>query len=127
MLHEIIFLAVNATTTTFRVEDLVTLITTNPKLAIAVIVQIIMGLALGYIMAKVAKYVLAFIGVLVVGAVLNVWSLGGSVEEVLARFGAEAMRLKDMFMSFLTTLGILTVGPVSLGFVIGLIIGLVKK
>ena len=78
-------------------------------------------------MAKMAKYIFAFIALLVIGAVLNVWSLGGSVEDFLAKLGTSAGKLKDVVLGFINTLGLLMVGPVTLGFFIGLILGILKK
>ncbi len=113
----------NVTTTTMPLyQQLFELITSDPKVAFAVIVQILMGIALGYYMAKVIKYFLALIGVIVLGVILNVWSLGGSIEDVLMNLGVQALELKDVVLNFLSMLGVLTIGPITLGFVIGLII-----
>jgi len=107
--------------------NLIDLITSNPKVAAAVGIQILLGAALGYTMIKVLKYIAAFIGVLVIGAVLNVWSIGGSIEDIIARFGGEASQIKDLMINLIETLGVLTVGPVSLGFVIGILVGLLRS
>jgi len=100
---------------------------TNGKVLVAVIIQFILGLALGYYSAKVIKYMLALIGILVLGAVLSVWSLGGSVDEFVARLGYQAQAAIPMIKGFLATLGILTVGPVTIGFLIGLLLAITKK
>ncbi len=112
---------------TVSVADLLVMASSNPKVAVAVAVQVVMGFALGYYMAKIAKYLLALIAVLAIGAILNVWSLGGSVEDFLSRVGAEAMKLKEPIMNLITVLGILTVGPLALGFLLGLALGLTRK
>ena len=126
MMGEILLQAAT-TIPTVSVENLVSTAMSNPKVLVSVVIQVVLGIALGYLMAKMAKYVLAFIALLIVGAVLNVWSLGGSIEGFLAGFGSEAARLKDLLMGLLTTLGVLFVGPVTLGFFIGLLIGFFKK
>ena len=118
---------VNVTNTAFSITDIVSMVMSNPKVAIAIGVEVLLGAGLGYIMAKMAKYVLAFIALLVVGAVLNVWSLGGSIEDFLVKIGITASQFKDIILGFISTLGLLMVGPVTLGFFIGLIIGLLKK
>jgi len=118
---------VNATNATFSVTDIVSVAMSNPNVAIAIGIEIILGAGLGYIMAKMAKYILAFIALLIVGAVLNVWSLGGSIEDFLVKIGITASQFKDVILGFISTLGLLMVGPVTLGFFIGLIIGLLKK
>ena len=117
----------NVTNTAFSITDIVSMVMSNPKVAIAIGVEVLLGAGLGYIMAKMAKYVLAFIALLVVGAVLNVWSLGGSIEDFLVKIGITASQFKDIILGFISTLGLLMVGPVTLGFFIGLIIGLLKK
>ena len=99
----------------------------NPKVAVAIVVEVMLGAALGYIMAKMAKYIFAFIALLVIGAILNVWSLGGSIEDFLTKLGISASKLKDIALGFINTLGLLMVGPVTLGFFIGLILGVLKK
>ncbi|RLG74958.1 MAG: hypothetical protein DRO14_05140 [Thermoprotei archaeon] len=118
---------VNATNATFSVTDIVSVAMSNPNVAIAIGIEIILGAGLGYIMAKMAKYILAFIALLIVGAVLNVWSLGGSIEDFLVKIGITAAQFKDVILGFISTLGLLMVGPVTFGFFIGLIIGLLKK
>ena len=121
--------AVNNTgnVTSAMLSDFIHAALTNPQVAIAIIIEIIMGIALGYIMAKMAKYIIAFIAILIIGAVLNVWSLGGSIQGFLEKLGITAMEFKNIILGFLGTLGLLMVGPVTLGFLIGIIIGLMKK
>lgn len=109
------------------VINILSTVMSNPNLTLAILIQILLGFALGYIMIKMAKYIIAFIGILIIGALLNVWSLGLSIENLLSNFGSEALKMKDLIMSLITTLGILTVGPVTLGFILGLVIGLMKK
>ncbi|NPA99041.1 MAG: hypothetical protein GXO43_06640 [Crenarchaeota archaeon] len=121
--------AVNNTgnVTSAMLSDFIHAALTNPQVAIAIIIEIIMGIALGYIMAKMAKYIIAFIAILIIGAVLNVWSLGGSIQGFLTKLGITAMEFKNIILGFLGTLGLLMVGPVTLGFLIGIVIGLMKK
>ncbi len=99
----------------------------NPKVLIAVLIQFLLGLGLGYFSVKVLKYILALIGILILGSVLSVWSLGGSIEDFLAKVGIEAQKLYPLIQSIMATLGILTVGPVAIGFILGIIAGSVKK
>ncbi len=93
------------------------------RVAIAVLVQFLLGLGLGYVSVKVFKYVLAFIGILVLGTFLSVWSLGTSVDRVLANLGELAGVVKNL----ISILGLLTVGPVSVGFIVGALIALLRK
>lgn len=119
--------AVNVTNATLSAGDVFSVALSNPRVAVAIGIEVILGAALGYLMAKMAKYILAFIALLVVGAILNVWSLGESIEEFLMRIGTTAAELKDVILGFINMLGLLMVGPVTLGFFIGLIIGMLKK
>ncbi len=99
----------------------------NPKVLIAVLIQFLLGLGLGYFSAKVVKYILALVGILILGSILSVWSLGGSIEDYLSRFGSEAAGLWPVVQGFLQTLGILTIGPVTAGFILGVILAFMKK
>ncbi len=125
-LPEIAFAQQNVTQA-FSPTQLIDLIASEPRVAIAVAIQILMGLALGYIMVKVFKYVIAFIIVLIIGSLLNVWSLGNNTEDILSRFSSEIVVYKDVIMNIITTLGVLLVGPITVGFFLGLLIGWMKK
>ena len=98
----------------------------NPVVLVSIAVQFCLGVALGYIMAKMARYLLAFIGLLIVGALLNIWSLRAGVEDLLREVGVEALRLKNLVFKVLGAFGVLMVAPISVGFVVGLAIGLLK-
>jgi len=100
---------------------------TNTKVLIAVSVQFLLGLGLGYYSAKVIKYVLALIAIVIIGAVLSVWSIGGSVDEFVSKLGTEAQYALPLIKSFMATLGILTVGPITVGFLLGLLIAFTRK
>jgi len=109
------------------VTSIIELLLNNPKLAISVGLQLVMGLALGYVMSRVIKYVIAMVLVLVAGVLLNVWSLGGTTEDLIAVFSENLLAYKDVILSFLKTLGVLVVGPITLGFFLGLIVGWIKR
>ncbi len=113
--------------TGFNVGDIVVSILSSSRVVIAIGVEVLLSAALGYVMAKMVRYILAFIALLVIGAILNVWSLGGSVEDFLMRLKGAAGQLKGIVLDFISTLGLLMAGPVTLGFFIGLITGLLRK
>lgn len=98
----------------------------NPKVMLAVTIQFLMGLGLGYYSAKVIRYILALIGILILGSILSVWSLGGSAYDVISRMGEEAAKIYPVMQSILSALGILTIGPIAAGFILGVIIALRK-
>lgn len=104
-------------------EALLSEVLADPKVSAAIFIQFLLGLGLGYVAVKVFKYILAFIAILVLGTFLSVWSLGGSIENTLSTFGELANTAK----SFITILGLMTVGPVSVGFIVGALIGLLRK
>ncbi|GEM_PF-832085 len=98
----------------------------NPKVMLAVAIQFFMGLGLGYYSAKVIRYILALIGILILGSILSIWSLGGSAYDIISRLGEEATKIYPMVQSVLSALGILTIGPIAAGFILGAIIALRK-
>ena len=99
----------------------------NAHELITLIIEMIMGLVLGYISVKVVKYILTFILVVITGITLNVWSFGGGLSGVIANIQKEAVMLEPLIRNMLSTLGILTMGPILFGYVIGIIIGVTKK
>ena len=107
-------------------DQLIGTVMSNPKVATAVLIQIVLGFGLGYIMAKAFKYIVGFIIILFAGAVLNVWSLGSSLQGLYTNTTL-IKEYSKYAMSFLKLLGILMVGPVTLGFFLGLIVGWLKK
>ncbi len=113
--------------TTDIVQQIISTASSNPYVAVSLIIQVLLGFALGYFSVKVFKYILAFIGILVLGSFLNAWSLGGSIEETIYKYYEGFKDLIPVIKNLLITLGILTVGPVSIGFILGLIVGFMRK
>ena len=99
----------------------------NPRVLIAIGIQFALGLALGYFSVKVLKYILALIGVLILGSILSAWSLGGNINELISSIGVEVQKVLPLIKSVVSALGIFTIGPVAVGFLIGLIIGSTRK
>ena len=99
----------------------------NPRVLIAIGIQFALGLALGYFSVKVLKYILALIGVLILGSILSVWSLGGNINELISSIGVEVQKVLPLIKSVVSALGIFTIGPVAVGFLIGVIIGSTRK
>ena len=106
--------------------NLIELAQTNPQLAVAIIIQLLLGFAAGYYMAKVAKYVMALVGVFVLGSLIGAWGASGSVDDVMSRIQNIA-EFKDMAMNIIKMFGFLMVGPTAIGFLAGLILGLTRK
>ncbi|MEM0065807.1 MAG: hypothetical protein QW459_06170 [Sulfolobales archaeon] len=98
-------------------------VVSDVRVAVAVLIQFLLGLGLGYVSVKALKYIIAFIALLVLGSFLSVWSLGGSVDATLGYLGTLASNVKNL----LFVLGLITVGPVSVGFIVGALIALLRK
>ncbi len=103
------------------VEAIEVLFSSKPLLVL--ILQFILGVGLGYVSVKAFKYVIAFIILLLLGALLSLWSISEQAHALMSELGDLARRL----IGLLVALGILTVGPLSVGFLIGALLALVKK
>jgi len=113
----------STTTPAPEVSELLAAAFSNPQSAIVFIIQFLLGLALGYVAAKAFKYIIAIIIIIVIGTFLSIWSLGGSLSQVF-----ETLRpMLDLVRNFAIVLGIFTVTPIALGFVIGVVIALFRK
>jgi len=115
------------TSTQSVVNELVTKLLTNPKALVVVLIQFLLGFALGYYSAKVVKYVLALIAIIVLGSVLSVWSIGGNVNDFLTKLGTEAVKLWPVIQGVLATFGIMTVAPITIGFILGVVAAFARK
>jgi hypothetical protein len=115
-------------TTNPVIYSLVSSLSKNPYVAASVIIQLVLGIALGYVSVKALKYVLSFIGILVLGGLLNVWSFSsGSVEETLKQYYQQLEQVMPLLKNLAATIGLLTIGPVSIGYFIGVLIGLSRR
>ncbi len=109
------------------IESLASTAASNPYVALSMLIQFLLGFGLGYVAAKAAKYVLAFIAILVVGAALNVWSLGLTVEDIVRVLGERGAELKDALLWLAQVMGLMTLGPTSLGFLAGVVVALLRR
>ncbi|MEM2575152.1 MAG: hypothetical protein QXX60_01480 [Sulfolobales archaeon] len=99
----------------------------NPKTLIVMGIQFLMGLALGYFSSKVLKYLLALIVVLILGTALSIWSIGTSPESFLVGIYEYFKVLQPHIMALLQLLGLMTIGPITLGFIVGVLLAIIKK
>jgi len=95
----------------------------SPQALAVVALQFAVGFGLGYVAAKALKYVLAFAALLVLGSALSLWSVGKSPESLLE----SAKQLLAAAKELAVVLGIMTVAPVTAGFVVGAVVGLLRK
>lgn len=108
------------------IESTLSRLLSDPKTSLVFLIQLGLGLGLGYFSMKALKYIVAIVGIIFVGVLLNVWQFGG-VEGLLERLGiSEWSQLLPMFYSVVTALGLLTILPIGIGFFIGIIIAAVK-
>ncbi|MEM4557542.1 MAG: hypothetical protein QW251_01935 [Desulfurococcaceae archaeon] len=94
----------------------------NPPSIIVMLIQFILGLALGYVSVKALKYIIAFIAVLVLGVMLSIWNLGTLRKEVLESLG---LTIEAIF-KLLLVLMITAAGPTLIGFIVGIVISILK-
>lgn len=99
----------------------------NPAILTVLAIQFVLGLLLGYISVKVLKYIIAFIIILILGILLNVWSLSLSLESLTSEMGEYASKAKDLIFGLAGTLGLLTIGPIAIGFIIGALIAWIRR
>ncbi len=109
------------------IESAAQLALSNPYTLIAMAIQFLLGFGLGYVAGKAFKYVIAFIAILVLGIALNVWSLGYSLEDLVRVLGEKGGELKTALEGLLQAMGLLSLGPASLGFVLGAVTAFLRK
>lgn len=98
----------------------------NEKVLVAEAIQFLLGALLGYYGARALKYILGFIGVLALGSALQVWAVGESAGDYISRVEEGARQVLPLVKKFLVSLGILTVAPVTAGFLVGAVIGFTR-
>ena len=74
---------------------------------------------------KVIKHILALLGIIVIGVLLNVWQMGG-IKEFVTQVGLEWSKVYPLIQTVFTAFGILTMLPIGLGFFIGITIAMRK-
>ena len=122
-----VLLAMVSTAVNATIGNIIKVMISNPIAAVSLIIQFLLGFGLGYVAAKTLKYILAFVGILVLGAFLNAWSFGKTPEEALKNLGLELAKLKDFAIRLASALGLLTLGVTTIGFIVGAIVAWLKK
>jgi len=126
MLEHIAFQALN-TTTAIDISSFIGSILINPRAYIVMLIQFLLGLGLGYVAMKALKYILGAVGIIFLGIALGVWSIGNSIYETLYRMELIAKSLWEIAYSLLTALGLIVIGPVTVGFIVGALIAQFRK
>ena len=94
----------------------------NPSSIIIMLIQFVLGLALGYVSVKALKYIIAFIAILILGTMLSIWNLGALRKEVLESLGLTM----EVIFKLLLTLMITVAGPTLIGFIVGIVVSILK-
>jgi len=108
-------------------SDLISELMSNPKFYASTLIQFLMGFLVGYFSFKIIKYVIALLITLVIGSFLSVWSLGDSLSTLLSRLFPEIVNAMPYIITALQILGVVIVGPIATGFIIGAIVGLLRR
>ncbi|MCE4609516.1 MAG: hypothetical protein F7C36_03930 [Desulfurococcales archaeon] len=119
-------------TTTTNVTDtgiagIVGTIMTNPQTGTVMLIEFLLGFGLGYTAVKALRYILAFIGILLLGSALSVWSIGANSAEIAEKIGMEVKQLLPLLKGLMTVFGTIVVGPASVGVLVGMIVASIKK
>jgi len=107
--------------------DILGRVLTNPKAYLAIFIQFILGVALGYFSLKVLKYIIALVLIIVLGMLLSVWSISGDIYDMLTSLYGSSIQAIHLLESLASMLGLLTLGPITTGFIIGAILAWIKS
>ena len=101
----------------------------SPASIMIFVLELGLGAGLGYFSAKILKYLLALIAIFAVGVFLNIWQapqLGANITSQLSQLGLTWSKISPVVMDIVLMLGLTTVLPITIGFILGLIIALFK-
>ncbi len=114
-------------TVTASLSSMIGAAMSNPQTAVVMLIEFALGFGLGYTAIKALKYILAFIGILLLGSALSVWSVGNSAEDIAKELGGEVKQFIPMIKNLIATFSLIVVGPASVGFILGIIVGIMRK
>jgi len=117
----------SSTSTAINIDSLVGALITNPNALVVTAIEFLLGLGLGYVAMRALKYILASVGIILLGIVLGVWSLGNSVYGAIKTLGNIARSVWGIVYSLVAALGILVITPVTIGFIVGALIAHARK
>ena len=115
-------------TTSPGLGDIVHAALSDKQTAVVMLIEFILGFGLGYTAIKAIKYIAAFIGILVLGSALQVWSLSNTDnKQLIVTLGEEFKKILPLIKSFLTAFSIAVVGPTSIGLIVGILVAMMNK
>ena len=118
-----------AQTNSSNLGSITTSLFTNPNSILIFVIELALGLGLGYFSVKIVKYILALILIFLVGVLLNVWTsptLGANIQQQLSSLGLEWGKVYPVLISIVYMLGLTTILPITLGFILGVVIAIVR-
>lgn len=101
----------------------------NPSSLMVFLIELALGFGLGYFSAKAIKYFLAIVGIFFVGVILNVWAAPGleaSLSQQLSSLGLEWSNIYIVITSIIYVIGLTTVLPITVGFIIGIVMAVAR-
>lgn len=102
-------------------QSVISELMSNPIVLASFAIKFCLGLLLGYFSAKVLKYILALVAIVLIGLLLDIWQLGG-LGEFFSKMGLDWQKTYSLVQTIISVLGILTILPIAVGFLIGVII-----
>ena len=98
----------------------------NPSVLLIFGVELLLGIGLGYFAIKALKYVVAVILILALGMILNIWQFPNILKTVQEQLGIGMSQLWSIALSLVYAFGLTTVLPITLGFIIGIILAIIR-
>ena len=96
---------------------------TSPASFFIFVVELFLGIGLGYVSLKALKYILAFTVLIILGVLLNVWQ----APQVASQLGfMDLVATSSQALAFAYSIGLTTVLPLTLGFIVGALVGALK-
>ena len=105
--------------------SLITSLLTSPTVLITFFIQFALGLGLGYLSVKVAKYLIALLAIFIVGVLLNIWQ-SANLQEMVGGLSLQWSKVYPVIQALIILVGLTTVLPITLGFIIGFVVALQK-
>jgi hypothetical protein len=96
---------------------------TSPASFLIFVIELFLGIGLGYVSVKALKYLLAFVALTLLGLLLNVWQ----APQLASQLGSkDLIAISEEVVTFAYALGLTTVLPMTVGFIVGAIVGALK-
>jgi hypothetical protein len=105
--------------------DFISSLLSDPRALATFVIQGGLGFGLGYFSAKAAKYLFALIGIFIIGFLMNYWQID-ALKSLLDSYGLSPARIYSLVMTIITVMGVTTILPSSVGFLLGVIVALRK-